>query len=143
MTPKQQRFVEEYMVDLNACAAAKRAGYSAKTSEWIGPQLLGKTHVKEAVQMGLEEKKIKSGISAEYVLERLKYEAELEGEGATHAARVRALELLGKHIGLFPANSRLEVSLPAFDTENTPEDRRIARRLILEEVKEMRNSSEE
>ncbi|MBK8117622.1 MAG: terminase small subunit [Candidatus Accumulibacter sp.] len=42
MTPKQAAFVDEYLIDLNATQAAIRAGYSAKTAEWIGPQLLGK-----------------------------------------------------------------------------------------------------
>ncbi len=141
MTPKQERFVEEYLVDLNACAAAKRAGYSERTAEWIGPQLLKKAHVKDAVQRGLEEKKIKSGISAEYVLERLKCEAEMEGEGATHSARVKALELLGKHIGLFPANGRLEVALSPLEDVDT-DARRIARRLILEEVRCLKEGEE-
>lgn len=49
LTEKQKRFVQEYLVDLNATAAAKRAGYSAKTADRIGPELLGKTCVSEAI----------------------------------------------------------------------------------------------
>ncbi len=45
LTPKQKRFVAEYLVDLNATAAAKRAGYSEKTAEQVGYQLLQKTTV--------------------------------------------------------------------------------------------------
>ena len=40
MTPKQQRFVEEYLVDLNATQAAIRAGYSARTASQIGEENL-------------------------------------------------------------------------------------------------------
>jgi phage terminase small subunit len=40
LTPKQTRFVEEYLIDLNATAAAIRAGYSAKTANQQGPRLL-------------------------------------------------------------------------------------------------------
>ena len=40
-------------------------------------------------------------IDADYVIERLKTEAELTGEGSTHGARVSALGLLGKHLGMF------------------------------------------
>ena len=50
MTPKQQRFTEEYVVDLNATQAAIRAGYSPKTAAEQGYQLLHKTSVQEAVQ---------------------------------------------------------------------------------------------
>jgi len=49
MTPKQQKFVQEYLVDLNATAAARRAGYSEKTANKIGTQLLGKTSIQQAV----------------------------------------------------------------------------------------------
>ncbi len=45
LTPKQARFVEEYLVDLNATQAAIRAGYSARNADKIGPELLGKTRV--------------------------------------------------------------------------------------------------
>ena len=49
LTPKQQRFVEEYLIDLNATQAAIRAGYSEKTADSIGLQLLRKTQVAEAI----------------------------------------------------------------------------------------------
>ena len=50
LTDKQQRFVAEYLIDLNATQAAIRAGYSAKNADKIGSQLLGKTRVAEAIQ---------------------------------------------------------------------------------------------
>lgn len=59
MTPKQQRFVEEYLIDLNATQAAIRAGYSAKTAEQQGFQLLQNTSVAAAVaerQAAISEK---------------------------------------------------------------------------------------
>lgn len=49
LTAKQQRFVDEYLVDLNATQAAIRSGYSARTADRIGPELLGKTWVAEAI----------------------------------------------------------------------------------------------
>ncbi len=42
LTAKQARFVDEYLIDLNATQAAIRAGFSVRTAEWIGPQVLGK-----------------------------------------------------------------------------------------------------
>jgi phage terminase small subunit len=50
LTAKQQRFAEEYVKDFNATQAAARAGYSKKSAEWIGPQLLQKPHVAEKVE---------------------------------------------------------------------------------------------
>lgn len=50
LTDKQERFVKEYLVDLNATQAAIRAGYSKKNADVIGPELLGKTWVREAIQ---------------------------------------------------------------------------------------------
>ncbi len=141
LTPKQKRFIEEYQVDLNSSAAARRAGYSTKTAEWIGPQLLGKSHVSEAIQKALEERRERVQIDADYVLARLKEEGEFTGEGSSHSARVRALELLGKHVGLFPLRGNLSFSLDGqLDVNHATmiEGRRIARRLILEEVREAR-----
>ena len=49
LTPKQRKFVSEYLVDLNATQAAIRAGYSEKTDYRIGAELLQKTSVAEAI----------------------------------------------------------------------------------------------
>ena len=46
MTTKQQRFVEEYLIDLNATQAAIRAGYSAKTANEQGARLLANVSVR-------------------------------------------------------------------------------------------------
>lgn len=101
MTPKQSRFVEEYLVDLNATAAAKRAGYSARTAEWQGPQLLRKTHVAAAVDAARAKLAEKTGITVARVLadlERLQSKAEATAELST---ALKATELLGKHVGAF------------------------------------------
>lgn len=50
LTPKQARFVEEYLVDLNATQAAIRAGYSARNADVDGPRLLGKAGIQAAIQ---------------------------------------------------------------------------------------------
>jgi phage terminase small subunit len=69
LTPKQARFVQEYLIDLNATQAAIRAGYSAKTAEQIGHQLLKKTSVAEAVAQAQAKLSEKTGITVERVLE--------------------------------------------------------------------------
>lgn len=68
LTAKQQRFVEEYLVDLNATAAAERAGYSAKSANKIAGELLGKTGVQAAITAGLKEKRKRSRLTADRVL---------------------------------------------------------------------------
>jgi phage terminase small subunit len=53
LTPKQQAFVDEYLIDLNATQAAIRAGYSKKTAQVIGAENLVKPMVKEEIQKRL------------------------------------------------------------------------------------------
>lgn len=101
MTPRQARFVEEYLVDLNASAAARRAGYSVRTAEWQGPQLLGKPHVAAAVaakQAELSERTETTQGQVLADLKRLAAKAERAGE---FSPSIRARELIGKHIGMF------------------------------------------
>lgn len=101
LTPKQQRFVEEYRVDLNATQAAIRAGYSAKTAGQIGDENLKKPQIAAAVESAMEERAQKIKLTAEWVITRLMREAEYFGDGATQSARVSALGLLGKHLAMF------------------------------------------
>lgn len=71
MTPKQARFVEEYLIDLNATQACIRAGYSAKTADRIGPELLGKTCVAEAIQKAKDARSVRTEITQDMVLKEL------------------------------------------------------------------------
>lgn len=73
LTPKQKMFVKEYLVDLNATQAAIRAGYSKKTADRIGPELLGKTCVAKAIQMEMDKRAERIGITADKVLRELGY----------------------------------------------------------------------
>ena len=71
MTKKQKRFVEEYLIDLNATQAAIRAGYKAKNGQRaseIGHELLQKTHVSEAISEAIAERSKRTGINADRVL---------------------------------------------------------------------------
>lgn len=68
---KQQRFVDEYLIDRNATQAAIRAGYSAKTAEQMGYQLLQKTSVQEHISKGEAELAERNKITQDKVLNRL------------------------------------------------------------------------
>ena len=70
LTPKQSRFVDEYLIDLNATQAAIRAGYSAKTADRIGAQLLGKAWVAAAVSGRMAERQERTEITQDMVLRR-------------------------------------------------------------------------
>ena len=71
MTPRQQRFVEQYLVDLNAKRAALDAGYSPKTAEQQGYQLLQKPSVQAAIAAAQADRSKRTGITAEAVLQEL------------------------------------------------------------------------
>ena len=138
LTEKQKRFVAEYLVDLNATAAAKRAGYSEKSASRIAIELLNKTQVSEEIQKRRGELQSKLKITQETVLQELAAIAFANGTdfvtvtgaglldvkptsqvskeklpaiaGIKYSQlgieiklhdKVRALELLGKHLGVF------------------------------------------
>lgn len=71
MTPKQARFVEEYLIDLNAAAAARRAGYSVKTADAIGRENLGKPTVAAAIAAAQQKRSDRTRIDADWVLRQL------------------------------------------------------------------------
>lgn len=118
MTPKQQNFVKEYLVDLNATQAAIRAGYSAKTASRIGPELLGKTCIQDAVRKERDSLANRTEITQESIMadiEAIKRDAmqpvyDADGNKAMldHKAALKACELQGKRYGMF--DDRLKVT---------------------------------
>ncbi len=111
LTPKQARFVEEYLIDLNATQGAIRAGYSAKTANEQGAQLLAKLSIRQAVAEAQAVRSKRTEITQDEVIQGLKKEATLEGEGSSHSARVSAWAHLGKHLGIFTDNLNLGGSI--------------------------------
>lgn len=78
LNERQQRFVEEYPLDLNATQAAIRAGYSAKTAYSQGQRLLSHVEVAGAIAERMKARSEKTGIDAEWLLRRLAMEAEAD-----------------------------------------------------------------
>ena len=126
LTPKQQRFVEEYLIDLNATQAAIRAGYSAKTAAVIGAENLIKPYIQKAIQEAQNKLTERTEITQDYVLTNIKKVIERcmqqeavqardgspllvegpEGDLAClfefkETGALKGLELLGKHLGMF------------------------------------------
>lgn len=71
LTPKQQRFVEEYLIDLNATQSAIRAGYSEKTAAVIGAENLIKPNIAKAIEEAQSKRTEQTQIDSAYVLKRL------------------------------------------------------------------------
>ena len=71
MTKKQKRFVEEYLIDLNATQAAVRAGYSPDTAGSIGAENLKKPEIKSRIDKAMAERSRRTGINQDRVLQEL------------------------------------------------------------------------
>lgn len=71
LTPKQRRFVDEYLVDLNATQAAVRAGYSATNADVTGPRMLGNVGIAALIAEKQSVKAEAIEITQEYVLSNL------------------------------------------------------------------------
>lgn len=122
LTGKQQRFVEEYLVDLNATQAAIRAGYSEKTAYSIGDENLKKPEIAKSIQEAMNKRAKRTEVNADYVLrtitetiERCKQaEPVLDREGQPtgeyrfdSTAVLKGAELLGKHLKMFTDKTEL------------------------------------
>ena len=68
VTKKQKRFVEEYLIDLNATQAAIRAGYSPKTAKDIGCENLAKPNISDAIDKAMAERSRRTGINQDRIL---------------------------------------------------------------------------
>lgn len=106
LTPKQQRFVDEYLIDLNASAAALRAGYSPRRNSEIGWQLLQKTTVQAAIQSRMDERAKRTAINQDYVLGEIKAVYDnairvMDDDMVDRKSALKALEMMAKHVGLF------------------------------------------
>ncbi|MBL4757423.1 MAG: terminase small subunit [Rhizobiales bacterium] len=126
LTPKQEAFVEEYLIDLNATQAAIRAGYSEHTAQQMGSENLSKPLIMEAVANATNKRTERTEITQDYVLDSIRSAVERckQVEPVTDRAGDQVLienadgamvpaytfnamgvfkgsELLGKHLGLF------------------------------------------
>jgi len=130
LTNKQQRFVEEYLIDHNATQSAIRAGYSVKTAKSIGQENLTKPDIADAIDLGMNKLAVKASISAEDVLGdflRIRDKAEQENQ---LSVALKSAELMGKHIGMFvdKVESTVTVTDPIDKPPNETRDEWIARK---------------
>jgi len=96
LTVRQQRFIDEYMLDFNATAAAKRAGYSAKSAHQRGYELVHNPEVAARIKKrGASDAEV-LGITREWILAELRDLLEQAKENGKLGPANRALELLAK-----------------------------------------------
>ena len=114
--PMQQRFIEQYVIDLNGKQAAIRAGYSPRSAKVTACRMLTRDNVQQALATLIEARNRDKAVDARYVVETLRENVDrsmqtepvLDRSGIkigeyVYAGSVanRALELLGKHLGMF------------------------------------------
>ncbi len=117
LTPKQERFCHEYMVDLNATQAAIRAGYSEKTAQEQASRLLSKVIVKTRISELQAEVAARTDVTIDDVIGMLR-ESYRDAKAANqHGPAIRAVELLGKRHGMFT-----DVHKQADGEDLTPEE---------------------
>jgi len=108
LTPKQERFCQEYTIDGNATGAARRAGYSAKTAHVQGPRLLGNVSVKARIAELQAAAANRAEVSINDVIAMLLDDHRAARAAGQYGPAVRAVELLGRRLGMFV--DRYEVS---------------------------------
>ncbi len=132
MTQKQNLFITEYLKDFNATQAGIRAGFSPKSAYSIANDLLKKPEIQNAISQAVNQRQRRTEIDADYVIGNLceivdrcmqaapviikgEQQTDENGRGVWRFdARnaVKALELLGRHLGLFTDKVKAEISAP-------------------------------
>lgn len=109
LTAKQERFCREYIIDLNATQAAIRAGYSEKTAAEQGVRLLRNVKVKEKIQYLQRKLTKRVEITQENIVNELASIGFAEPSKYVRTTdKIKALELLGKHLGIFTEKMQIE-----------------------------------
>jgi phage terminase small subunit len=132
LNDKQRRFAEEYVVDLNVTAAAKRAGYSERTAHVIGHKLLKIAKVAALVGKAQAKLSAKTEVNAERVINKLASIAfgETDPSLPKPADQLNALAQLGKHLGLFVERHEVDNRMSILSVNVSAQDLESARALV-------------
>jgi phage terminase small subunit len=100
LTPKQEKFISEYLIDFNATQAAIRAGYSSKTAKSAASQNLTKLYLREEIERRREKAQENFIVSKEKLIREIASIAFAEGVEIKGSDKMKAIELLCKHLGI-------------------------------------------
>lgn len=129
MNARQRKFIDEYLIDLNATQAAIRAGYNPNSARITGAKLLSKANIRTYIDNELERlhnervadiQEIMEYLTSVMRGERTQQTLKLCGEGVQTIEeievpakeRIKAAELLGKRYGMFNDKVDLSVNTP-------------------------------
>jgi phage terminase small subunit len=110
VTARRAKFIDEYLIDLNASQAAIRAGYSARNANVEGARLLANVSVSEEIARRGAIQARRTGYNQERVMREI---AEVASSPESKMPeKLKALELMGKHMGMFRDNVTVSVEPP-------------------------------
>jgi hypothetical protein len=127
LTIKQERFLEEYLKDRNGIQAAIRAGYAEKAAHSMSLHNLRHPEIVSKLRKAADVAQHRAEVDSEFVLRELKKVA--EQEDVAQSTKVRALELIAKHLGML--EDRVSLKVDGLTSEQRAE--RVA--ILLERVK--------
>ena len=144
LTEKQKRFVEEYLIDLNATQAAIRAGYKVDNAQQVGSENLSKLVIREAIEKALAERSRRTGINQDRVVQELARIAFVNitdivmaigraGENGVLYASLQCAgrELASKGLGcLFGWKNLKAITLPGFSRKDSVCNGKLERKVI-------------
>jgi phage terminase small subunit len=115
MSPRQERFVREYLIDRNGAAAAVRAGYSHRTARQIAHKLLTKADVAEAVRQGETQLAAEAQLAREEVLRGLLAAIDMARSQGDPGAMIAGWREIARMCGYYaPERKQINVSRESY-----------------------------
>ena len=96
LTPKQQRFVEEYLVDFNGAQAAIRAGYNKRSAKEIASENLTKPNIAVEIEAGMKALTAETELTVQQIVDGMLAETEDKEDGSS-STRISAWSWLGRY----------------------------------------------
>ena len=106
LTPRQERFVQEYVSCLNATQAAIQAGYSPHTARQMGYENLTKPYIRSAVARAQSAYSERVSIDRDWLMAQLWSTYEGARAERRFSVAVRSLDTMAQLLGLFPHSRR-------------------------------------
>ncbi|PJL44737.1 terminase small subunit [Stenotrophomonas maltophilia] len=122
LTPKQQRFVQEYLQDHNGTQAAIRAGYSEKTAKQQGSRLLTEPRIQAAVRAGQKKVAKKAEVTVDSLMAELEQARKLALKEKQASAAVTATMGKGKLAGLLVEKHKHSGAIGTYNLKDLSDD---------------------